>query len=145
MAFLFREEIEKIVHNIVEPLFGRCVVIMHESNYPVDVDLPKDASLDDYLKNKPIMNNFYIYIEKFDESKDYKECIEKMRIQFKDKLLPHSFDLYFIKSDKSLDEIKRETERNILINRGEDSWFVKRAHFCFLENYELRESDLRQI
>jgi hypothetical protein len=27
----------------------------------------------------------------------------------------------------------------------DDSWFIKRAHFCFLDNYELDESDLEQL
>ena len=145
MSFLFREEIEQIVHDIVETLFGRCVVIMHQSNFPVDVDLPKDASLDDYLKNKPIMNNFRIYLEKFDSSKDYMKCVEQMRLQFKDKLLPYSFRLFFLKPDKSLDEITRKTENMILDEMDEDSWFVKEADFCFLDNYDLDESDLEQL
>ena len=145
LAFLFREEVEKKVQEIVESLFGKCVVIMHISNLPVKGNLTKDASLNDYLENASSMNNLYIYLENYDSSKDYKECIKKLQVQFMNNLLPREFNLRFLKKNMLLEEITRESENMILDKVGEESWFVKKAYFCFQEDYKLDESELDQL
>lgn len=145
MSFLFREEIEKMVFEIVEPLFGKCVVIMHVSNFPVHGNLSKEASVNDYLKNSPASNSFSIYLEGYNPSKDYMLGIEELRLRFKDKLLPGIIDLWFLKQEKCLEEITRKTEFDVHCDIDEDSWFEKDAHFCFFDNYEFDESELGQL
>lgn len=145
IGFLFREEIENIIHNIAEPLFGRCVVIMHVSNFPLDKDLKKDTTLEEYLKNACPLNNVSIYIQEYNPLKNYRACLEELRLKFKKQLLPYDLSFLFLKPDKSLNDINRKTEDKILDNLGEDTWFTKEVFICFLDNYELRKDDLEQL
>lgn len=144
ISYLYRDEVEKLVQEVCEPLFGKCKVINHISLLPVDPDLPKEATLMEYLKNQQPDNQVSIYIEKYDATKDYMEIVEKMTVQFRNKLLPGIIDFYFINEDKVLDAITRDTEKAIMNEADDDLWFVKEVHLCYEENYEFDRADLRK-
>lgn len=145
ISYLYRDEVEKIVQEVVEPLFGRCKVINHISTLPVSVDLPKEATLNEYLKNQQPNNQVSIYIKKYDPSKDYMEAVEKMTLQFKDKILPGIIDFYFLSEEKNLDAITRNSENDVLDQADDELWFVKEVHLCYRENYEYDRVGLRKM
>lgn len=65
MSYLFREEIEPLVHDIAEPLFGECKVFMAISNFPVKGNLSRDATLSDYLNNSSPMDKLFLFIKEY--------------------------------------------------------------------------------
>lgn len=141
LAYLFREEVEQLVHEIAEPLFGECKVFMSISNFPVEGNLSRDASLSDFLKNSSSLDQIFLFIEEYNLEYNYMERLEKLRVQFKECLLPTYIRLFFLKPDKSIDTITRENQREIRGQIDEDSWFVKDVRLTLLDNYDFKESD----
>lgn len=144
ISYLYRAEVEKIVQEVCEPLFGRCTVIKHISLLPVDTDLPKQATLMEYLKSQQYGNRLTIYIEKYDSEKDYMDAIEKMTVQFRNKLLTRVIDFYFLYEGKNIEAITRETEKAIINEADDDFWFVKQVSLSYKGNYEFDREALRK-
>lgn len=145
MAYLFREEVEQLVHEIAEPLFGECKVFMDISDFPVDGDLGRDASLEDFLKNSSPLDQIMIYVQEFNPNYEYIEKLEKLSVQFKEKQLPRSLSILFLKPNNSLDNITRENENEILEQLDEDSWFIKDFSINLTTDYKIKEKDKSKL
>ena len=145
LSFLFREEIEARVAEIARPLFGKCKAFMHLSSLPIKGYLTKEVSMSDYLSNCPCDQGIYLYLENYSKSLNYKEELETLRLQFKNLQLPHAISLLFLKPEKKLEEITRETESMILNKIGDNSWIIKRVNICCMDNYDFDEAEQGQI